>query len=65
MNVGIECIDKLRLSGTVAQITNLKMNLYLLRTASELSSDAVCKLQIAKLKVLKQNRKRWKIDGIE
>ena len=65
MNVVIECIDKLRLSGTVAQITNLKMNLYLLQTASELSSGAVCKLQIAKLKVLKQNRKRWKIDRIE
>ena len=58
-------IPFIRLSSTVAQITNLKMNLYLLQTASELSSGAICKLQIAKLQVLKQNQKRWNIDGIE
>ena len=42
----------LRLSNTVAQITNFKMDLYLLQTRSELSSGAVCKFQIAKYNVV-------------
>ena len=55
-------------TGTDAKITNFKMDLHLLQTASKLSSGAVCKLKIAKLKVFEsfaKNQKQWKINGME